>query len=117
LEFEHHLHNLIFLLIFCTSVLYLTSSIFIAHGIFTKHWEKSHFTLQLYSLSSITINLFSLTIIIMPSSKCVTQRKIQCHMPYSQPSSPVSCMPRVMSHSPAITAAPVKEWLLSYLVA
>jgi hypothetical protein len=32
-------------------------------------------------------------------------------------SSPVSCMPRVMSHSPAIMAAPVKEWLLSYLVA
>jgi hypothetical protein len=36
-----------------------------------------------YSLSSITINLFSLTIIIMPSSKHVTQQKIQCHMPYS----------------------------------
>jgi hypothetical protein len=34
-------------------------------------------------LSSITINLFSLTNIIMPSSKHVTQQKIQCHMPYS----------------------------------
>jgi hypothetical protein len=34
-------------------------------------------------LSSITINLFSLTIIIMPSLKRVTQQKIQCHMPYS----------------------------------
>jgi hypothetical protein len=46
-----------------------------------------------------------------------------CHsmedtMPYALfTSSPVSCMPRVMSHSPAITAAPVKEWLLSYLMA
>jgi hypothetical protein len=34
-------------------------------------------------LSSITFDLFSLTIIIMPSSKHVTQWKIQCHMPYS----------------------------------
>jgi hypothetical protein len=38
-----------------------------------------------------------------------------CHstedtMPYALfTSSPVSCMPRVMSHSPAIMAAPVKE--------
>jgi hypothetical protein len=29
-------------------------------------------------------------------------------------SSPVSCIPRVMSHSTATMAAPVKEWLLSY---
>ena len=74
-----------------------------------QHQQKSHFTLQLHSLPSITSNLFSLTITIMPSTKHVTQQKIQQYMP--------PCMPRVMSHSTATMAVPVKEWLLSYLVA
>jgi hypothetical protein len=77
--------------------------------------QKSHFTPWLHLLSSITINLFSLTIIIMPLTKHVTQWNIQCYMPYSH--QVLSCMPRVMSHSPVVMAAPVKEWLLSYLVA
>ncbi len=48
-----------------------------------QHQQKSHFTLQLHSLPSITSNLFSSTITIMPSTKHVTQRKIQWYMPHS----------------------------------
>jgi hypothetical protein len=42
-----------------------------------KHWQKSHFTPQLHSLPSITSNLFSSTITVMPSTKHLTQQKIQ----------------------------------------
>jgi hypothetical protein len=48
-----------------------------------QHRQKSHFTPQLHSLPSITSNLFSSTITIMPSTKHITQQKIQQYMPHS----------------------------------
>jgi hypothetical protein len=72
---------------FFIDFLYLRSLPGILHPCCACHphqlWQKSHFTVWLHSLSSIAINLFSLTIIIMPSTKHVTQWKIQCYMPYS----------------------------------
>ncbi len=55
-----------------------------------QHQQKSHFTPQLHSLPSITSNLFSSTITIMPSTKHVTKWKIQQYMPYSHQ---VLCLP------------------------
>jgi hypothetical protein len=70
--------------------LYLHSLPGILHPCCTRcphqHGQKWHFTPWLHSLSSIAINLFSLTIIIMQLTKHVTQRKIQCFMPYSHKS-------------------------------
>jgi hypothetical protein len=82
-----------------------------------QHWEKSHFTLWLYSLSSIIINLFSLIIIIMPSLKHVTQRKIQCQMPYSHQvlclACQESCLMTILEWIPVmVDTVPLIVWLV-----